>query len=99
MSTRESETRSAAAKKSTVAKKGAKKAVKKALDFGLLPKPSKPSISKTADEILLGIIRESPYYSPIHEAIRKPILQLLIDLGVRPPGGDGEEPDPIPRGK
>lgn len=101
MSTNEPVTRSAAAKKETAAKKDENKEANKVVDIKVVtaPPPAKPSISKTADDILMGVIKASPYYNPIHEAIKKPILQLLKDLGVRPPGGDGVEADPIPHGK
>jgi hypothetical protein len=46
-------------------------------------------VDQAIDQILLGILKELPYYSPIHRAIRKPLIELLKKAGVGDPGGDG----------
>lgn len=51
-------------------------------------------IDNAIDQILLGILKELPYYSPIHRAIRKPLEELLKKAGVGDPGGDGTKNNP-----
>lgn len=46
-------------------------------------------VDQAVDQILLGILKELPYYNPIHRAIRKPLVELLKKAGVGDPGGDG----------